>query len=339
MAVMADFYGNVEFSSRASTKGQSRTVLGSDFEYRNSEFTSQAIGNRQKRQQRITPIMKWEFLKDTHKMMANIRTMKPVVDSGPPKRRNVAQSRRYREEHEQIRLDGIEKENHEMLDRLRKIHNRPRSTFCYLKRRGEPLVKGDAFRLPPPTAKGNYLVEMYKKLKLSNPVISRKSIRIQQEMLTSAIDVVKASNKNEPTQETIETEVQSTLSKEDEVLPEPVPEPEPLSPVEIVQQVAPEIDAKVLDELVAALAPMPQPEPGVGVEQPVDTNQTGIVEASQTQPSSDAPQSTTGEAPTATPAETPGGTAQSMDISPTPTSQEASEEPTPPNLLESWPFD
>lgn len=102
---MADFnYGSEDFPSQAAAKGQNRTVLGSDFEYRNSEFTSQAIGNRQKRHQRITPIMKWEFQKDTLKMMSKIRSIKPVVDSGPPKRRNVAQSRRYREEHEQSEL-------------------------------------------------------------------------------------------------------------------------------------------------------------------------------------------------------------------------------------------
>lgn len=44
------------------------------------------------------------------------------------------------------RLRVIEIENHEMLERLRNIHNRPKSYFCNLKKRGAPLVKGDAFR-------------------------------------------------------------------------------------------------------------------------------------------------------------------------------------------------
>lgn len=139
---------------------------------------------------------------------------------------------------------------------------------------------------------------------------ARKSIRIQQEMLTSALDLVKTSNKNKPSEEMVESEVQSTLVKEDPILPEPEPKPEQLSPVEVVQSLSPDVDAKVLDELVMALTPTQELGSSLGSEGSLATNLVERVEASPSEASADIPQTVTEE--------TPSETTQSMDVSATP---------------------
>ncbi|KAG6543465.1 hypothetical protein Mapa_015135 [Marchantia paleacea] len=71
-------------------------------------------------------------------------------------------------------------------------------------------------RLKKPSGAPGYLVQLYKDLKLANPVTNRKSIRVQQEMLTSAMELVQASNKNKPSEELLDSVVQLTLGTVDE---------------------------------------------------------------------------------------------------------------------------
>jgi hypothetical protein len=100
---------------------------------------------------------------------------------------------------------------------------------------------------------------MYRKCQLANPVLARKSIRIQKEMLEDALHLVEKSNKNKPSEEIIDSVVQMKLATVDEV---PSPDSadsggeEQLSPVELVQiaNPMPEPEApeavKVMDELL-----------------------------------------------------------------------------------------
>ncbi|OAE20711.1 hypothetical protein AXG93_154s1850 [Marchantia polymorpha subsp. ruderalis] len=181
-----------------------------------NEFSGTAVDNRMKRRQNFTPFMKWEFRRDLFRMLRNIRHMKPSIDQGPPKQPSIQTLNRSRQIVEEGRLRLIERENQQLLERLRKIHNRPRSHFCHLKKRGDPLIKGDAFRLKKPSGAPGYLVQLYKDLKLANPVTNRKSIRVQQEMLTSAMELVQASNRNKPSEELLDSVVQLTLDTVEE---------------------------------------------------------------------------------------------------------------------------
>lgn len=102
---------------------------------------------------------------------------------------------------------------------------------------------------------------MYKKLKLANPVSARKSIRLQQEMLESAIEMVRASDKNKPSEELIDSVVQMRLATVDEVpSPDSSEAEERLSPVELVQIANPEPQApEDLDKLLGILTPPAMP--------------------------------------------------------------------------------
>ncbi|KAL3689533.1 hypothetical protein R1sor_015842 [Riccia sorocarpa] len=166
-------------------------------------FCGTAVDNRMKRREKITPFMRWAFKRDLLRMFRNIRNIKPSIDQGPPKQPSPETIKCSRRIVEEGRLRVIEKENRELLERLQKIHNRPRSHFCHMKKKGDYLIKGDAFRLKKPS-KAGYLVRLYKDLKLENPVMNRKSIRVQQEMLTSAIELVQGSNRSKPSDELID---------------------------------------------------------------------------------------------------------------------------------------
>ncbi|CAM6086478.1 unnamed protein product [Calypogeia fissa] len=241
-----------------------RPALGSDFEYKNSEFSSLAIANRRFRRRRITPLMRWQFAQELLRMMGNIRNMRPSIDNRPPETPSIAVMHRNRQQIEESRLRVIEIENHEMLERLRNIHNRPKSYFCHLKKRGVPLVKGDAYRLRPPTGRGLYLIQMYKKLKLANPVSARKSIRVQQEMLESAIELVQKSE-NKPSEELIDSVVQMKLATVDELPSPDSPDSQerPQTPLELVQIANPIPGSQVvfgdLDELLGIETPPESP--------------------------------------------------------------------------------
>lgn len=78
-----------------------RTVLGSDFECKNQEFTSQAIANRRFRRRKITPLMRWQFKVDMLRMMTNIRNMRPSIDNRPPETPSIIVMHRNRQQVEE----------------------------------------------------------------------------------------------------------------------------------------------------------------------------------------------------------------------------------------------
>ncbi|KAL2610713.1 hypothetical protein R1flu_029286 [Riccia fluitans] len=184
----------------------------------NEGFSGTAVDNRMKRREKITPFMRWAFKRDLLRMFRNIRNIKPSIDQGPPKQPSPETIKCTRRIVEDGRLRVIEKENQELLGRLRNIHNRPQSHFCHMKKKGDYLIKGDAFRLKKPS-KAGYLVRLYKDLKLENPIMNRKSIRVQQEMLTSAMELVQLSSRSKPTEEVIDNMVQLTLDSIEEPSP------------------------------------------------------------------------------------------------------------------------
>jgi hypothetical protein len=135
--------------------------------------------------------------------------------------------------------------------------------------------------------KPQHLVDMYKRFKLNNPIAARKSIRVQQEMLTSAMNLVQQAE-HKPTEFMIETEVEATLAKEDEVLPEVQPEVELLSPLEAVHQAAPHVNTLEVEDIVMHM--LPAAPPSSGQEEGSDTI-AAEADAQMTENLSDASQS------------------------------------------------
>lgn len=84
-----------------------RTVLGSDFEYKNPEFSSQAVANRRIRRRRMTPLMKWQFGNEMLRMMVNIRNMRPSIDNRPPETPSISVMHRNRQQVEESKFIGL----------------------------------------------------------------------------------------------------------------------------------------------------------------------------------------------------------------------------------------
>jgi hypothetical protein len=88
-----------------------RTVIASDFDYKNAEFSSQAVANRRLRRRRITPLMKWQFAHEMLRMMATIRNMRPSIDNVTPetpsihimhRNRQIVEESKYIEFHKSV---------------------------------------------------------------------------------------------------------------------------------------------------------------------------------------------------------------------------------------------